>query len=63
LAALLVQIFFGRLGTQQKFYEVAISDFVFVSQLELIAALTFLGMVLCAPNRSPALARETYVSS
>jgi hypothetical protein len=63
LAALLVQIFFGRLGTQQKFYEVAISDFVFVSQLELIAASTFLGMVLCAPNRSPALARETYVSS
>ena len=63
LAAILVQIFFGRLGTQQKFYELAMSDFVFVFQLELIAALTFLGMVLCAPNRSPALARETYVSS
>jgi phosphopentomutase/2,3-bisphosphoglycerate-independent phosphoglycerate mutase family metalloenzyme len=60
LAAILVQIFFGRLGTQQKFYELAMSDFVFVSQLELIAALTFLGLVLCAPGRRQALARETY---
>lgn len=63
LAAILVQIFFGRLGTQQKFYELAMSDFVFVSQLELIAALTFLALVLCAPGRSRALARETYMSS
>jgi len=53
LAAILVQIFFGRLGTQQKFYELGISDFVFVSQLELIAALTFLGLVLCAARPKP----------
>jgi len=58
LAALLVQIFFGRLGTQQKFYEVAISEFVFVSQLVLIAALTYLALVLCARGRSQALLRE-----
>jgi phosphopentomutase/2,3-bisphosphoglycerate-independent phosphoglycerate mutase family metalloenzyme len=63
LATLLAQIFIGPLGTQQKFYELAMSDFVFVSQLELIAALTFLGLVLCASGRSQALAREAYVSS
>ena len=58
LATLLVQIFFGRLGTQQKFYEVAISEFLFVSQLVLIAALTYLGLVLCVRGRSQALLRE-----
>ena len=36
LAALLLQIFVGPLGTHQKFYELAMSDFVFVSQVELI---------------------------
>jgi hypothetical protein len=46
LAALLVQSLVGPLGTQQKFYELAMSDFVFVSQVELIAALTYLGLLL-----------------
>jgi hypothetical protein len=52
LAALLVQIFAGPLGTQQKFYELAMSDFVFVCQIVLITALTNLGLVLIIPSRS-----------
>jgi hypothetical protein len=52
LAALLVEIFVGPLGTDQKFYELAMSDFVFVSQIVLIAVLTYLGMLLFAPVRS-----------
>jgi Metalloenzyme superfamily len=44
LAALLLQIFLGPLGTQQKFYELAMSDFVFVSQVLLIAGLTYVGL-------------------
>jgi hypothetical protein len=59
LAALLVQIFVGPLGTQQKFYELAMSDFVFVSHVELIAALTYLGLVLSPLVRSEAMLRET----
>jgi hypothetical protein len=59
LATLLVQILVGPLGTQQKFYELAMSDFVFVSQVELIAALTYLGLVLSLPVRREALLRET----
>jgi hypothetical protein len=51
LAALLVQILVGPLGTQQKFYELAMSDFVFVSQVELISVLTYLGLVVSAPVR------------
>ncbi len=52
LAALLVQILVGPLGTQQKFYELAMSDFVFVSQVELISVLTYLGLVVSAPVRA-----------
>jgi hypothetical protein len=59
LAALLVQIFVGPLGTQQKFYELAMSDFVFVSQIVLIAALTYLGLVLSMPVCQDAVLRET----
>ncbi|HST30504.1 MAG TPA: alkaline phosphatase family protein [Chthoniobacterales bacterium] len=58
LATLLVQILIGPLGTQQKFYELAMSDFVFVSQLELIVAVTYLGLVLSAPVREEAMMRE-----
>jgi hypothetical protein len=49
---LLVQILVGPLGTQQKFYELAMSDFVFVSQVELISVLTYLGLVVSAPVRA-----------
>ena len=59
LAALLVQILVGPLGTQQKFYELAMSDFVFVSQVELIAALTYLGLVLSLSVRREAMLQET----
>jgi hypothetical protein len=59
LAALLVQILVGPLGTQQKFYELAMSDFVFVSQVELIAALTYLGLVLSLSVRREAMLGET----
>jgi hypothetical protein len=59
LATLLVQILVGPLGTQQKFYELAMSDFVFVSQVELIAALTYLGLVLSLSVRRETLLRET----
>ena len=52
LAALLVQILVGPLGTQQKFYELAMSDFVFVSQVELISVLTYLGLIVSAPVRT-----------
>jgi len=52
LAALLVQILVGPLGTQQKFYELAMSDFVFVSQVELISVVTYLGLVVSAPVRA-----------
>ena len=58
LAALLAQILVGPLGTQQKFYELAMSDFVFVSQVELIAALTYLGMVLSLSVRKEAMLLE-----
>jgi len=58
LAALLAQIFVGPLGTQQKFYELAMSDFVFVSQIVLIAALTYLGLVLSMPVRTKVVLRE-----
>jgi hypothetical protein len=57
LAALLVQIFVGGLGTKQKFYELAISDLVFVSQIELITALTYLGLVLSMSARKQAMLR------
>jgi len=52
LATLLVQVLVGPLGTQQKFYELAMSDFVFVSQVELISVLTYLGLVVSAPVRA-----------
>ena len=58
LVALLVQIFVGRLGTKQKFYELAMSDLVFVSQIEIILALTCLGVVLSLPARRAELLRE-----
>jgi hypothetical protein len=58
LAALLVQIFVGPLGTHQKFYELAMSDFVFVSHVVLIASLTYLGLVLIVPVRSEPMLRE-----
>jgi len=51
LAALLIQIFVGPLGTREKFYELAMSDFVFVSQIVLIVALTYIGLLLFAPLR------------
>jgi len=59
LAALFVQILVGPLGTQQKFYELAMSDLVFISQIELIAALTYLGLVLSLPVRREAMVHET----
>jgi hypothetical protein len=58
LVALLVQIFVGRLGTKQKFYELAMSDLVFVSQIELILALTYLGVVLSLSARRAELLDE-----
>jgi hypothetical protein len=58
LAALLAQILVGPLGTQQKFYELAMSDFVFVSQIELIAALTYLGLLLSLSVRKEAMLLE-----
>jgi Type I phosphodiesterase / nucleotide pyrophosphatase len=58
LGALLVQIFVGPLGTHQKFYELAMSDFVFVSHVVLIASLTYLGLVLIVPVRSEPMLRE-----
>ena len=51
LATLLAQIFIGPLGTHQKFYELAMSDFIFVWQIELIAALTYIGLILSQPVR------------
>ncbi len=49
LAALLVQISIGPLGTEQKFYELGMSDFLFVSQVLLITALTYFVLVLVVP--------------
>ncbi len=49
LAALLFQISIGPLGTEQKFYELGMSDFLFVSQVLLITALTYLVLVLVVP--------------
>ena len=58
LATLLLQIFLGPLGTHQKFYELAMSDFVFVSHVELIVSLTYLGLVLSVPVRSEPMLHE-----
>ena len=58
LATLLLQIFLGPLGTHQKFYELAMSDFVFVSHVELIVSLTYLGLVLGMALRSEPMLRE-----
>ena len=54
LVALLLQIFVGPLGTKQKFYELAMSDFVFVSQIELITALIYIALVICVSDRRAA---------
>jgi len=58
LATLFVQIFVGPLGTHQKFYEQAMSDLVFVSQVVLIATLTYLGLFLSVPVRREPILRE-----
>lgn len=58
LVTVLVQIFVGPLGSKQKFYELAMSDFVFVSQIELILALTYLGVVLSPSARRAELLHE-----
>jgi hypothetical protein len=42
LATLLVQILVGPLRSHQKLYELAMSDFVFVSQLGLIVGLSYI---------------------
>jgi hypothetical protein len=45
LATLLVQVLVGPLRSHQKLYEWAMSDFVFVSQLELVVVLTYLSLL------------------
>ena len=59
LVALLLQIFVGPLGTKQKFYELAMSDFVFVSQIMLITALIYIALVICVSDRRAAWLRES----
>lgn len=48
LAALLVQIFVGPFGSHQKLYELAMSDFVFVSQVLLLLAFGYMSILACA---------------
>jgi len=45
LATLLVETLVGPLRSHQKIYELAMSDFVFVSQVELILVLSYLGVL------------------
>ncbi len=58
LATLLVQILVGPLHSHQKLYELAMSDFAFVSQVELILALSYL-VFLAASALNARLASES----
>jgi len=50
LATLLVQIFVGPLRSRQKLYELAVSDFVFVSQILVIVGLSYICIVAFAAS-------------
>jgi hypothetical protein len=49
LATLLVQILVGPVRSHRKLYELAMSDFVFVSHVELILALSYLAVLFGSP--------------